>query len=649
MSDNIAFKSKTNVLSSATDGTDNKRTNLNDRKTICTILNIKRTENTTLLDLSDGKTLSLHPHVYAHRGDKLEVFSKGGTLSQIHKQVHFAPVGSPKLVKIYPPYYQTELLHIPPHTLKLTIRERLSAKDWREAKLLEKFHYRGQGLNKLVGRRTVLIIEEEKQGIVGYGVLSSTVAAARPRFALLGTNFTAQMKSKLINQIARIPRVVIHPEFRGIGLGILLAKHLATYAKEYWDISGYKPIMIEVIASMTEYHNFFQQAGFTKVGTTLGYAKGIQPDYGSGSWEARPNHNTYNFLRNQRPKPYLVYPISNEVVNMIKEKGLSESKEGKLGKITPQLKKPIRFKNASVVYKARNGLTPRAEEVRNAFGVDSQQMYSPILNRFSLNILPGEVVLFTGASGSGKSTIIKLLTQSSEDIHTTMETSGDIIGLDCSQISRLDTSCDEHRPLIELVGNSTKEAIAILNGVGLAEAHLYLKRCSQISEGQRYRFAVARLCDSGKPIWIADEFASGLDPQTAAIVAKGIRKLAMKQGATVILASPHISNFVGSLLPNKLIYLRWGGQARIYSAWLYCRRLGKEISIWCKNNGKEILSKVVVEAITEHGVHNSLLTVDKLEKGDTTDKIQLRENDLNNYLSIVMNCQEGVGDQISLM
>ena len=618
------------------------------RKLTQVVSHVQRSGNATRLQLMNGVRLSLHPYIYVHEGDVLDVSFDGESLSEVYRHVKFAPANHSLRVKIYPPYCRTEVLRVPPHKLNVTFRERRSASDWRAAKLLEQFHYRGQGLNKLVGRRTVLILEDEHQGIIGYGVLSATVAAAKPRFTLLKTNFTAQMKSKLINQIARIPRVVIHPEFRGMGLGALMAKHLVAYAKEYWDINGYRPMMVEVIAAMTEYHRFFEQAGFVKAGSTLGYSKGIIPVYGFGSWESRPNHSKYNFFGHQKSKPYLVYPLSEEVTNMLRENHLLKETKRRPARRAPQLGAPIRFRKVCVTYKASNGLTPRAADVKNAFAVDSEQMYSPILTNFSLTIRPGDVVLFTGASGSGKSTIVKLLTESADEIDAIMEVSGTIEGIDPSQIAELNRSWDENLPLIEQVGQSTKEAIAILNGVGLTEAHLYVKRCSQISEGQKYRFAVAKLCNSKKPIWVADEFASTLDPQTAAIVAKGLRKLAFQHGATVILAAPHIGYFVDSLLPTKLIHLRWGGFAKIYSVILCHKRQGEAIEVWARNDGREGLSMAIISGLTQASVQEPLLELDSLGAGECTPKVLLEPSKLQRYSALVLTCTEGVGDVMRL-
>jgi len=529
------------------------------------IRDVRKTERYTEIKPRAQSKLRLRPFIYVKKGDVLEFLPSVEGFTEVNKVFTDEATGEPKRVKIHPPYQRKESIILPPHRFEVTFRERTDSTDWKNVRELERFHYRGKGLNRLVGRKTVLIAELEGYGIVGFGVLSATLAAAKPRFELLKTNFTQQMRSKLINRIARIPRIVIHPEFRGINLGVLMAKHLVRYAQSYWDINHYTPIMVEVIAAMTEYHAFFEKAGFLRLGYTLGYKNGIIPTYGRGGFQERANYESYDFMENQRPKPYLVFPL-NGVLKRKLRYARGKSSVTILPK-SPKLKRPIVLDQVSVRYRIQSGSTDRTDIVKEAFGVDVGHAFSTIFKDFSLTIEPGDVALITGASGSGKSTVIRLLTSKFSSLRREMEISGRILNIDRRSIAVLNASGNDSRPLIDQVeeNGGIKEAIRMLNSAGLSEAHLYIKRMDQISDGQRYRFAVAKLCDSEKPIWIADEFLSALNPEMAAIVAKGLRKMACKYGATLVLAAPHFHSFIGSLFPNKLIKLRWGARAVVYS------------------------------------------------------------------------------------
>jgi|GEM_PF-2660542 len=554
------------------------------------------------VELDNGKTIILKPFLYLKPNDVLKFVPSFDNYTSIYKVFEDRATKEVKEVRIYPPYEEKEIIYLPPHRFEVIFRERKDANDWEKAKDLEKFHYRGKGLNKIVGRRTVLLAEMPGFGIVGFGVLSASVAACAPRYRLLGINFTDQMKTGLINRIVRIPRIVIHPEFRGLNLGVLMAKHLINYARHHWDINHYTPILIEVIAAMTEYHRFFEKAGFIKIGYTTGYkGRAIIPQYGNGGFAPR-EFSKYRFMENQREKPYLIYPLSSEI-----EKKLQLYK--KPCKIlfmskSPLLKMSLKFENLSLKYKIKNGSTERTNIVKEVFAVDSEHAFSPVIENFSLTIEPGDVVLITGASGSGKSTLLKLLTTPRNLLKNSLEWSGVFPKIKSDMVEVLKLDSFSNLPLIDQIGRDAKEAINLLNSVGLTETYLYIKKPHQLSDGQRYRFAIAKLCDSRKPIWIADEFVSTLNPEMAAIVAKGLRRLAYKYGATLILAAPHVSYFVDSLLPNKLVKLSWSMRPKIYSLKITeFSQNDNELTLSVKNNGSEILSRLEIGLLTTSKFH----------------------------------------------
>jgi len=601
----------------------------------------------TKIKLKGSIELQLRPFLYLRQHDVLEFIPSVHEYKEIYKVFEDRATKELKKVKIYPPYERKEVVYAPPHNFEVIFRERKDAKDWDKVRGLERFHYRGKGLDKIVGRRTVLLAEMEKFGVVGFGVLSASMAAVAPRFKLLNTNFSHQMKNGLINRIVRIPRIVIHPEFRGLNLGVLMAKHLVNYAQEYWDINHYKPIMVEVIAAMTDYHKFFEKAGFSRVGYTTGYrGKAIIPKYGNGSFAPRDS-SKYDFMENQSQKPYLVYPLTLE----IKQKLKSYSPPPSLTFFSkmPKLEKPLIFESVSLEYIIKNGSTKRTNIVKEVFGVDSSQAFSPVVEDFSVVIEPGDVVLIIGASGSGKSTILKLLTLRHSILKKIINWSGTFPRIRRDKIEILNANfSNSRRPLIEQVkkNKDVKEAIELLNSVGLTEAHLYIKRPNQISDGQRYRFAIAKLCDSEKPIWIADEFVSALNPEMAAIVAKGLRKVAYKCGATLILAAPHISYFVESLLPNKLVKLRWGIKPIIYSLKIISfSQKENELSLSVLNNGSLPLTSLQIGLNTINGLFKPQSSFDCVSPKQIINAA-LKIGDNEEFYALMIKTSEGVGEII---
>lgn len=614
------------------------------------VTEVRKRSRITEVYLTDGRRLDLPPFIYIWEGDIVEVSLSQGKPVLVRKLLrHGGTIANPLWVTILPPYCASETIYVPPHKFSVTFRERLSPQDWQQAKRLEQFHYRGQGLDKIVGRRTVLLAVEEQRGAIAYGVVSATFPLAKPRFELLETNFEEQMNSKLINQIVRIPRIVVHPEFRGIGLGTLMAKHLVEYVRQHWDINGYPPILVEVIAAMTDYHRFFESAGFIRFGDTAGY-KGskFHPLYGNGAFEARENSDSYKFLEDQGAKPYLVYPLTPEIEQRVREKAERFPTKSQVVVPSPMMKRPIVVHDVSVIYKARNGLTQRATVVRDVFGIDDTQMYGQVLNSFSLAVCPGDVVLLTGASGSGKSTVIRLLTEPKTKLKDSMRISGQIEGFQgyrrSDLVAQLSHQWDENSPLIDQIGNSMIEAIRLLNSVGLAEAHLYLKRPLQISEGQKYRFAVALLCDSKKPVWVADEFASTLDPETAAIVAKGLRRIAQRYGATVILAAAHIGAFVDSLLPNTVVRLSWGDTIEVWSVKMNIVMKDETVSLSVENRSPQPVQNLQVGGVDDHGQFHGMFEIPNIAPKATCGAESVSLKELEHFRALVVRSPYKVGD-----
>ncbi len=197
----------------------------------------------------------------------------------------------------------------------------------------------------------------------------------------------------------------------------------------------------------------------------------------------------------------------------------------------------------------------READVLSAFGLDGTGAASQVLDGFTFDILPGQVVLIEGASGSGKTSILDVLMR-----HTTL-TDGALEPDDLAEhVAAIDLNFSEQLAVIDLVGTSTREACLFLNAAGISEAKVYLKRRSQLSHGQRYRVAAAMLASSHKPVWLADEFCAFLDPLTSVMVARGIGRLARKAGATLIVASADSGRIRAALNPDVWLRLVSGGR-----------------------------------------------------------------------------------------
>jgi ABC-type ATPase with predicted acetyltransferase domain len=200
----------------------------------------------------------------------------------------------------------------------------------------------------------------------------------------------------------------------------------------------------------------------------------------------------------------------------------------------------------NISYETHTKPTPRSLVVAEAFGlgIDDAQRFK-VLDA-ELKIGPQDIVYITGDSGSGKSVLLRAIKAD--------------LGEEAIDLS--DVAVDAEKPLIETVGATVEEGLELLSKVGLNDAFLFLRTYNQLSDGQRYRYRIAKLIESGKQWWLMDEFAACLDRDTAKIIAYNLQKIARQQGKAVITATTH-SDLVEDLKPSVLVRKRFGEEIKI--------------------------------------------------------------------------------------
>jgi ABC-type lipoprotein export system ATPase subunit/GNAT superfamily N-acetyltransferase len=219
----------------------------------------------------------------------------------------------------------------------------------------------------------------------------------------------------------------------------------------------------------------------------------------------------------------------------------------KITKLKKRYDKQTNTFTYNISYQTATETTPRTIGVAQAFGLGTDQTQKfPIYDNAQLKIAPADIVYITGDSGSGKSILLKAIKQD----------------LGKEAINMTDIQPNPDKPIIDTVGKSLNEALELLSKAGLNDAFLFIRRFYELSDGQKYRYKIAKLMESRKQWWITDEFCSMLDRDTAKIVAFNIQKLARQMGKAIIVATTH-TDLSEDLKPSVHIHKRFGKEITI--------------------------------------------------------------------------------------
>lgn len=540
-------------------------------------------------------------------------------------------------VKFFPPYIAQEKIQIGNLNLDFLIKEITSQEEFDGYLALADLHYRGHSLRGRAARLIVRSFDFECPQVVGYIELTSSFYMNKARAKIIDAPFKSgeiewerwdiPTQKKYINLFVRIGRVVVCPEFRGLGISQLLIRHATEYAKTHWQVAGYKPYFLEISADMLKFVPFAEKADMRFVGYTEGNVARVAKDMKyliNRFWTNKKDKTEFadscgicdqqitrmdnavkvmaktgmdiekltkkladlpkqDILRDYAlfhnivsfPKPHYILGLNEDASQFLSHRleNLAPKNEFTSQKINIQpIKSPIFFKSVSISYHTRVRRTRSTHAIQQAFGISPDTIHSDVIRNLSLEINPGEILLIVGPSGSGKTSILESLMRylkTNPDVHI----DGSIAIPEDAKIGTF-RSITSNKPLIEyLSGKNTLMGLYLMNLAGLSEAFLYLKRFKELSKGQQYRAMLAQLIASKSNVWIADEFCSNLDNVTANIVAKNLQKISRSLEASVILATPNCSGFIHSLNPDKVLLLSNVGTYSIHSGKEYCRML----------------------------------------------------------------------------
>lgn len=580
-------------------------------------------------DGSSDRVLSTHRFALVGENNVVHV------RDEIETRIWCANAEGEATIAVTPAFESLNKIHFAGKDIDVRVAEITTAAEFSDYQELEGFHYRGIDFSKIPeettiktkkgtgGRRAVLICQlrlSNKWVSVGYIEIQMPLMMAKPRHIAFDRPFSHPTRnvswdgwkkggSTLINLIARIARVVVHPEYRGMSLSHAMVSSSVLFVSERWHVAGQKALFLEISAEMLKHVDFVSGVGFSFLGYTEGNRERIVKDLrsvkdGAGGDSGimslqRKYYSTFQayldlkedkfenvsaklseILSKDDPwddmepeewlalRPIIRSPIPYYV------KGLDEYSDGYVR--AAAIKKPepratfcasgrteITFRKFEIWSDYEIPLSPYTRMVMDGFGLTTKTIRTRLVGALNTSASPGSITFVAGASGVGKSLLLNALDPEFCEHGTFRRGKVEAPPYTAGWLRDLPLDIPIFQCLAEKYG--PERTFDALSRVGLSEAMLFVKPFRLLSRGQRYRAMLADLMLRPDEVWLIDEFCSDLDPLSAKIVAHRLRLAVLKEQRTTFVAAANHGHFIGALRPTRVILLETGGRASILS------------------------------------------------------------------------------------
>lgn len=571
----------------------------------------------SLIRLSNGSSLEARRFFPAGTGDRLRIKGKSIEVFLRHEKL-WHPIGRGWRTSVN--------LQLGLKPIKVLFKEIETEEELALFESLRRFHYRGSG----GAGRTVPIIATSNiwdlPAVLGFIELSSSMIAntARKRFMQLpyrdpdGPSWRTWDHSaarKYSSIICRISRFVIHPEIRGLGLAKPFLAAAQAYAAQRWHYGGYRARFLEITADMLKFYKFVDQS-FAYMGETEGNEHRLSKDmtylvkkalsegdempqggggimtlqrgYASQLMRYLDNHKKSlpDVVRSLQYEPGMLDQVTWEALYRLNRRpkpsyvaGLTPAARKYVSLSRPSIQKvsPVKdsavpqnpeweFNGIAIKAGARITQTTEARILQDAFGFIGADVSTEIVSNLSFKLPRKSVTLLCGASGSGKSLVLRacaalLERKRSDKIDLAEGITNDIQG--CVNAFAKVIELPElplHKTALELKGRVTLERfLDITARCGLAEPQLFVRPICSLSAGQIYRLRVALAFLADPDVIIIDNFCEPLDRYTTVAVVRGLKHLATEMGVAVLGATAGYDRLSGIRDIDQTVLLRRGG------------------------------------------------------------------------------------------